>query len=79
MGQFEFQVGKSIRLYSLFCQLCFDSLLEDLERLSADHGPAVDQKGGGAAHAQSLRSLGFILDNGSVFARIQALVEGLRV
>jgi len=68
-----------MHVYSLFRQLRFDSLLEDLERLSADHRLAVNQKGGGAAYTQSLRSLGFILDNGSVFARIQALVEGLCV
>ena len=54
-------------------------LFEYIERLGTDQGLAVDQKAGSAADAQSLRSLGFILYNRSVFTRIQALVEGLRV
>jgi hypothetical protein len=49
---------------------------ELLVGLGADDRLPVDYKGGRALHAKLLGCAGFLLDEGGVFAGIQALVEG---
>ena len=60
-------------------QLLLDDLLEGFERLGSDDGMSIDHNRGGAAHADLLGGRGLLLHQVGILARIQALVECLRV
>ena len=50
-------------------------MLEDLKRLGAYQGLAVDEKTGCAAHAQGTGGICLSLDESGVFTQIEAVVE----